>query len=153
MSGSLATCTKASMRLASSPAKWPLLSKHCGWKWICNLCVGYTEAASASARSAVSGAIRPPGATTAILKLPNSCPPRMMPEPAYFFCGVGGSGMLPLALIVQAGGAKVAGSDRALDQGRTPAKFDFLRGKGVVLCPQDGSGLTSADQILVTSAA
>jgi UDP-N-acetylmuramate--alanine ligase len=77
----------------------------------------------------------------------------MMPEPAYFFCGVGGSGMLPLALIVQAAGAKVAGSDRALDQGRTPAKFDFLRGKGVTLFPQDGSGLTSADQILVTSAA
>src|SRR5438477_502526 len=28
----------------------------------------------------------------------------MMPEPAYFFCGVGGSGMLPLALICQRAG-------------------------------------------------
>ncbi|MDB5453393.1 MAG: UDP-N-acetylmuramate--alanine ligase [Caulobacteraceae bacterium] len=77
----------------------------------------------------------------------------MMPEQAYFFCGVGGSGMLPLALIVQARGATVAGSDRSMDQGRTPAKFDFLRAKGVALFPQDGSGLTSADQTLVTSAA
>ena len=51
----------------------------------------------------------------------------MADDKAYFFCGVGGSGMLPLALIVQARGAKVEGSDRALDQGRTPAKFDFLR--------------------------
>jgi UDP-N-acetylmuramate--alanine ligase len=72
---------------------------------------------------------------------------------AYFFCGVGGSGMLPLALIVRAAGAAVAGSDRALDQGRTAAKFDFLRQAGVALFPQDGSGLASAGQVLVVSAA
>jgi UDP-N-acetylmuramate--alanine ligase len=72
---------------------------------------------------------------------------------AYFFCGVGGSGMLPLALIVQAAGARVAGSDRALDQGRTAAKFDYLRRAGVDLHPQDGSGVTDAGQILVVSAA
>jgi UDP-N-acetylmuramate--alanine ligase len=80
-------------------------------------------------------------------------PRATMPEPAYFFCGVGGSGMLPLALIVQARGASVSGSDRSLDQGRTPEKFDFLRGQGVALYPQDGSGITSADQTLVCSAA
>ncbi|HEX4179439.1 MAG TPA: Mur ligase family protein [Caulobacteraceae bacterium] len=72
---------------------------------------------------------------------------------AYFFCGVGGSGMLPLALIVRAAGAAVAGSDRALDQGRTAAKFDFLRQAGVALFAQDGGGLVGADQILVVSAA
>lgn len=71
----------------------------------------------------------------------------------YFFCGVGGSGMTPLALIVQAGGARVLGSDRALDQGRNAERFDFLRSKGVELHPQDGSGLTRADQTLVVSAA
>ena len=71
----------------------------------------------------------------------------MNPDKRYFFCGVGGSGMLPLALIVQARGADVEGSDRALDQGRTAAKFDFLRGHGVGLHPQDGSGVTRADQI------
>ena len=75
------------------------------------------------------------------------------PLKQYFFCGVGGSGMLPLAMIVTAQGHSVAGSDRALDQGRTPQKFDFLRSMGVELFPQDGSGLTSSEQILVASAA
>src|ERR1700674_5886206 len=71
----------------------------------------------------------------------------------FFFCGIGGSGMNPLAPIVQAGGGRVEGSDRALDQGRNAAKFDFLRARGVRLHPQDGSGVRRADQILVTSAA
>jgi UDP-N-acetylmuramate--alanine ligase len=72
---------------------------------------------------------------------------------SYFFCGIGGSGMLPLACIVKARGAEVMGSDRALDQGRVGAKFDFLEKQGIALFPQDGSGITRADQILVTSAA
>ncbi|MBC7950379.1 MAG: UDP-N-acetylmuramate--alanine ligase [Rhodospirillaceae bacterium] len=71
----------------------------------------------------------------------------------YFFCGVGGSGMLPLALIVQQRGYAVAGSDRSLDQGRIAAKFDFLRSRGIALFPQDGSGLTTPGTVLVTSAA
>jgi UDP-N-acetylmuramate--alanine ligase len=77
----------------------------------------------------------------------------MTPDRPYFFCGVGGSGMLPLALIVKARGARVSGSDRALDQGRLAAKFDYLRHAGVALFPQDGSGITAKDTILVTSAA
>ncbi len=72
---------------------------------------------------------------------------------SYFFCGIGGSGMLPLACIVKARGAKVKGSDRALDQGRIGAKFDFLKAQGIALYAQDGSGITRADQIFVTSAA
>ncbi len=71
----------------------------------------------------------------------------------YFFCGIGGSGMLPLALILCARGCVVEGSDRMLDQRRTTQKFDFLRARGIRLHAQDGSGLTRADQILVTSAA
>lgn len=71
----------------------------------------------------------------------------------YFFCGVGGSGMTPLALIVKAGGGRVEGSDRALDQGRNTERFDYLRAHGVLLHPQDGSGIRRADQILVTSTA
>jgi UDP-N-acetylmuramate--alanine ligase len=71
----------------------------------------------------------------------------------YFFCGIGGSGMTPLALIIQARGGHVEGSDRALDQGRNVERFDFLRGRGVLLHPQDGSGISRAGQILVTSAA
>ena len=72
---------------------------------------------------------------------------------SYFFCGIGGSGMLPLALIVQGRGHEVAGSDRTLDQGRLAAKFEFLRARGIGLFPQDGSGITSAEQIVVTSTA
>ncbi|MGE0830919.1 MAG: Mur ligase domain-containing protein, partial [Hyphomonadaceae bacterium] len=61
--------------------------------------------------------------------------------------------MLPLALILKGQGARVAGSDRSLDQGRTAGKFEFLRARGIPLFAQDGSGLTSAEQILVCSAA
>ncbi len=71
----------------------------------------------------------------------------------YFFCGVGGSGMTPLALIIQARGGLVEGSDRALDQGRNAERFDFLRARGVLLHRQDGSGVSRPSQILVTSAA
>lgn len=71
----------------------------------------------------------------------------------FFFCGIGGSGMLPLAMIVKAQGAQVEGSDRALDQGRTGAKFDYLRSLGIELHAQDGSGLKRAGQVLVASAA
>jgi UDP-N-acetylmuramate--alanine ligase len=75
-----------------------------------------------------------------------------MNQDDYFFCGIGGSGMLPLALIVQARGAAIEGSDRALDQGRTPEKFDWLRAHGVVLHPQDGSGVRSGQIVVATGA-
>lgn len=61
--------------------------------------------------------------------------------------------MMPLAQIVAAAGHRVAGSDRALDQGRTAPKFDAMRGQDIALFAQDGSGLTSLDQIVVASAA
>lgn len=75
-----------------------------------------------------------------------------MIDSPVFFSGIGGSGMLPLASIVRAGGARVAGSDRSLDAGRTPHKFDYLRSLGIQLFPQDGSGLQEG-MTLVTSAA
>src|SRR4051812_3757316 len=75
-----------------------------------------------------------------------------MIDSPVFFSGIGGSGMLPLASIVRAGGARVAGSDRSLDAGRTPDKFDYLRSLGIQLVPQDGSGLEPG-MTLVTSAA
>jgi len=70
-----------------------------------------------------------------------------------FFCGIGGSGMLPLAQIAHGLGHPVAGSDRSRDQGRTPDKFAWLESHGFALFPQDGSGVTSPDQVLVASAA
>ena len=72
---------------------------------------------------------------------------------SYFFCGIGGSGMLPLAMIVQGQGHAIEGSDRALDQGRTPEKFDWLRAHGVGLHPQDGSGVTRPSQIVIATGA
>ena len=70
----------------------------------------------------------------------------------YFFCGIGGSGMLPLAAIVRAQGARVAGSDRSLDAGRLASKFDYLKSLGIPLYPQDGSGVSDRST-LITSAA
>jgi UDP-N-acetylmuramate--alanine ligase len=71
----------------------------------------------------------------------------------WFFCGIGGSGMLPLALILRGLGAAVSGSDRSRDQGRTAEKFAWLESLGLGLFPQDGSGIVSSDQVLVASAA
>jgi UDP-N-acetylmuramate--alanine ligase len=75
-----------------------------------------------------------------------------MIDSPVFFSGIGGSGMLPLASIVRAAGGRVAGSDRSLDAGRTPHKFDYLRSLGIQLFPQDGSGVQEG-MTLVTSAA
>lgn len=71
----------------------------------------------------------------------------------WFFCGIGGSGMLPLAMILKGQGAQIDGSDRSRDQGRTAEKFEWLEQQGITLFPQDGSGITSADQTLIASAA
>ncbi|MEO5973099.1 MAG: Mur ligase family protein [Sphingomicrobium sp.] len=75
-----------------------------------------------------------------------------MTDSHIFFCGIGGSGMLPLASIVRASGGRVAGSDRSLDAGRLAPKFDYLKSLGISLFAQDGSGLQPG-MTLVTSAA
>ena len=71
----------------------------------------------------------------------------------FFFCGIGGSGMMPLAQILKGRGAQVAGSDRSFDQGRTPEKFAALEAQGFQLHLQDGSGVVDPEQVLVASAA
>lgn len=72
----------------------------------------------------------------------------------YFFCGIGGSGMMPLSLILAAQGHSVAGSDRGHDRGQTPDKFEYLLKKGITLSPQDGTGPgTYNADVLVVSAA
>ena len=76
----------------------------------------------------------------------------MAENKSYFFCGIGGSGMLPLAMIVAARGASVAGSDRSRDQGRSPEKFAWLERQGIAFAPQDGTG-PKVGQIIVASAA
>jgi len=81
-----------------------------------------------------------------------SLTPNLVGHP-WFFCGIGGSGMLPLALILRGLGAEIAGSDRSRDQGRTPEKFAWLESLGFDLFPQNGSGIASANQTVVASAA
>ncbi len=61
--------------------------------------------------------------------------------------------MLPLAQIAKGTGHEVSGSDRSRDQGRTSAKFEWLEANGYALWPQDGSGISSDNQILIASAA
>ncbi len=73
--------------------------------------------------------------------------------PPLFFCAIGGSGMLPLALMMKARGADVRGSDRGRDQGRTPERFAFIERQGIALYPQDGSGVTADVGQLVVSTA
>ncbi|MBR0553435.1 glutamate ligase domain-containing protein [Stakelama marina] len=77
----------------------------------------------------------------------------MADRKSCFFVGIGGSGMMPLAMILAQRGYDVAGSDRSLDQARLPAKFEALERRGIRLFPQDGSGITSPDQIVIASAA
>ncbi|ANU07783.1 glutamate ligase domain-containing protein [Paraurantiacibacter namhicola] len=79
-------------------------------------------------------------------------PDELLARP-FFFCGIGGSGMLPLAQILKGLGGEVAGSDRSFDQGRTPEKFAALERQGFGLFQQDGSGVTRAEQVFVASAA
>jgi UDP-N-acetylmuramate--alanine ligase len=71
----------------------------------------------------------------------------------YFFCGIGGSGMLPLAMILHGQGHRIAGSDRSRDQGRSPEKFAFLEQHGIELHPQDGTGVTDSQTVVVVSTA
>lgn len=75
-----------------------------------------------------------------------------MNKKRYFLSGIGGSGMLPLALILKGLGHAVTGSDRGHDQGRTPVKFERLEADGVVLFPQDGSGVDVIDALVVSAA-
>ncbi len=72
----------------------------------------------------------------------------------YFICGIGGSGMLPLAVILKGMGHRVSGSDRSYDQGRTPEKFQWIAAQGIALYPQDGSGIGIAapDAVVISKA-
>lgn len=78
---------------------------------------------------------------------------KLDPKGHYFFCGIGGSGMSALALIMKQRGFYVSGSDRSHDQGQTPEKFAALQSSGVILFPQDGSGLTKEIDVLIVSSA
>ncbi len=77
----------------------------------------------------------------------------MTVQPIYLFCGVGGSGMSALTMLMRGRGAAVRGSDRNYDMGRALDSFERLQQAGVQMMPQDGSGVTSDLTALVVSAA
>lgn len=67
--------------------------------------------------------------------------------------GIGGVGMSALAQALVDAGVLVSGSDRLLDSGDATETLQRLRGQGVALFPQDGSGVTAATARLVVSTA
>jgi UDP-N-acetylmuramate--alanine ligase len=72
---------------------------------------------------------------------------------SYFFVGILGSGMMPLALLMDERGADVTGSDRSIDAGRSAEKMALLKRRGIAVFPQDGSGISGKDLIVVASTA
>lgn len=74
-------------------------------------------------------------------------------EKTYLFCGVGGSGMSAIAQVLVARGVRVLGSDRNHDRGLHQEMFGDLARQGIVLVPQDGSGVDErVSEVIVSSA-
>ncbi len=69
------------------------------------------------------------------------------------FAGVAGSGMSALAQFVALKGGRASGSDRSFDRGQRPEARTQLEALGVVIHPQDGSGLAGDCAALVVSTA
>lgn len=77
----------------------------------------------------------------------------IQPGDSVHIVGVAGVGMNPLAQVALAMGCTVSGSDRYYDQGRSVPVLDMLARMGIVLSPQDGSGLTSTTKAVLVSTA
>lgn len=71
----------------------------------------------------------------------------------YFLCGIGGSGMMPLAQLLLKNGHEVWGSDRSRDQGKLPEKFKALEDMGAMLFDQNGTGISGLIDCFVVSSA
>lgn len=69
------------------------------------------------------------------------------------FAGVAGSGMSALAQFLAMKGGRASGSDRSFDRGQRPEARAMLEALGVVIHPQDGSGLAGDCAALVVSTA
>lgn len=76
-----------------------------------------------------------------------------MNRQTFFFCGIGGSGMSAIAQVLLHQGHAVRGSDRSYDQGQNADLYARLQALGVVLFPQDGSGVDADVDVLVVSSA
>ena len=71
----------------------------------------------------------------------------------YFFCGIGGIGMSAVALALKSKGHSVSGSDRSFDKNENQKMRKRLENKGIVIFPQDGSGVDKNTDFLVVSSA
>lgn len=69
------------------------------------------------------------------------------------FAGLAGSGMSALAQIEAMSGRAVSGSDRAFDRGERPRERALLEEQGIVITPQDGSGVRTQPAAVVVSTA
>ncbi len=84
-------------------------------------------------------------------------PERNVPDPFgaghFHYAGIGGSGMSALAQFQAMQGGKASGSDRAFDRGERAELRAQLEQLGIVVLPQDGSGLDGECNALVVSTA
>lgn len=72
---------------------------------------------------------------------------------SYFFCGIGGSGMSALAVLLAKNGYAISGSDRGFDAQKGADVREKLMKQGIALFAQDGSGVTKdLDCVVVSSA-
>ncbi len=71
----------------------------------------------------------------------------------YYFCGIGGIGMSSIALYLKFKGHVVSGSDRAFDLNDNLKMKERLERDDIILFHQDGSGITSDTDFVVTSTA
>jgi UDP-N-acetylmuramate--alanine ligase len=71
----------------------------------------------------------------------------------YHLVGIGGVGMSAVAQALLDAGARVSGSDRLLDAGDATETLQRLRGQGVALYAQDGSGVTAGQAGVIISTA
>ncbi|RYY53369.1 MAG: UDP-N-acetylmuramate--alanine ligase, partial [Chitinophagaceae bacterium] len=70
-----------------------------------------------------------------------------------FFIGLAGTGMSAIAQYLQGSGKQVSGSDRFFVPGVDNDTQVKLEAEGIVCFPQDGSGITSATDLVVISTA
>jgi UDP-N-acetylmuramate--alanine ligase len=70
-----------------------------------------------------------------------------------FFVGIGGSGMNTLAKFLLHRGYQVSGSDREFDRAQRPEFYASLQNRGILLFPQNGTGISSVlDRVVFSTA-
>jgi len=70
-----------------------------------------------------------------------------------FFSGIGGSGVSAIAGFLADRGYSVTGSDRSFDRNPDHPICNILKGKGITIVPQDGTGIDASLDFVVFSTA